>query len=319
MAAENKYDDEVTIIGGSEWKPEPANGQDASGEIHNGENRVDKTQGGTSTLNQTNVSVWKTAALLSVSVLILLSLLLLCKHLYFRSQFPKSRPDREIIENLAGCNGYESETDLTAGVEFSESVSMGVTLKKYALTGLKAHFADTVPDCSDSSIYLVTRSADYRIRNDRRAIIGDFIQDGEILSKSDWRAGFMAVADGNAQIGISRSGKVRNFILKQNGSFFRQLAIVSAGTRCDRQFILKGKVTRCAYARDENGRLYFIETAYPETLYGFADALVEDGFIDAIYVTGGTQPDLFYREEDGKAHGWYVDDKPHKLVVWTGR
>ena len=63
--------------------------------------------------------------------------------------------------------------------------------------------------------------------------------------------------------------------------------------------------------------LYFIETANPETLYGFADALIEDGFIDAVYVTGGAQPDLFYREADGTAHGRYTDDKPHKLVVWT--
>ena len=126
-------------------------------------------------------------------------------------------------------------------------------------------------------------------------------------------------ADGNAQIGISRGNRVLKYVLKHDGSFFRQLAIVSAGTRCDHQFILKGKVTRCVYARDERGRLYFVETAYPETLYGFADALVEDGFIDAVYVTGGAQPDLFYRETDGTAHGGYVDDKPHKLVVWTGK
>ena len=129
----------------------------------------------------------------------------------------------------------------------------------------------------------------------------------------------MAIADGNAQIGISRGNRVLKYVLKHDGSFFRQLAIVSAGTRCDHQFILKGKVTRCVYARDERGRLYFVETAYPETLYGFADALVEDGFIDAVYVTGGAQPDLFYRETDGTAHGGYVDDKPHKLVVWTGK
>ena len=50
-----------------------------------------------------------------------------------------------------------------------------------------------------------------------------------------------------------------------------------------------------------------------------ADTLktVVDGFIDAVYVTGGAQSDLFYRGADGTAHGGYVDDKPHKLVVWT--
>ena len=105
--------------------------------------------------------------------------------------------------------------------------------------------------------------------------------------------------------------------MENGGSMFRQMALVSAGIRCDNQFILKGKVTRCAYGRDRYGNLYFIETVNPETLYGFADALIEYGFIDAIYITGGTQPNLFYRTEDGTAHGHYIDDKPHDLIVWT--
>lgn len=194
---------------------------------------------------------------------------------------------------------------------------MGVDLRIYRIDGLHAHFADTVPDLSDPEIFLVTRSADYRIKDNERAYIGDFIQDGKIIASSRWRAGFMAIVDGNAQIGITRSDRIRKYTLKNGGSFFRQLAIVSAGTRCERQYILKGKVTRCAYARDEKGNLYFIETANPETLYGFADALIEYGFIDAVYVTGGSQPELFYRTADGTAYGNYIDDKPHKLVVWT--
>ena len=306
MAIENKYDDEVTIIGGSEWKPGPDSGRtEGTGDrFSNGDNAANEKDGAT--------GKWKLAAILSASACVLLAAFLIGKHLYFKAQFPKSRPDREIIEALA-CNGG----DVKPGVSFWQTVSMGVSLRKYALNGLNAHFADTVPDCSDSSVFLVTRSADYRIKDGRRAIIGDFIQDGDTESRSNWRAGFMAVVDGRAQIGISRSGRIRRYVSEHDGSFFRQLAIISAGTRCDRQFILKGKVTRCAYARDETGTLYFIETAGPETLYGFADALIEDGFIDAVYVTGGAQADLFFREADGTAHGSYTDDKPHKLVVWT--
>lgn len=307
MTTTDKYDDEVTIIGGSEWKLESDNDR-------YGDNGTDK-QAVSAIMNGNNgVSYrkWRSAAIISTSVLLLLVIFFVGKHIYFKSQFPKSRPDKEIITELSGISEISP-----AGIGFSETVSMGVTLRKYTLNGLKAHFADTVPDLSDTSIYLVTRSADYRIRNDRKVLIGDFVQNGKILSRSNWRAGFMAIANGNAQIGISRGNKVLKYVLKHDGSFFRQLAIVSAGTRCDRQFILKGKVTRCAYARDEKGKLYFVETAYPETLYGFADALVEDGFIDAVYVTGGAQSDLFYRGADGTAHGGYVDDKPHKLVVWT--
>jgi hypothetical protein len=127
----------------------------------------------------------------------------------------------------------------------------------------------------------------------------------------------MAVVDGNAQIGISRSPKIRKHIIENSGSMFRQMALVSAGTRCDEQFVLKGKVSRCAYARDIEGNLYFVETVDAETLYGFADALIEYGFADAIYITGGSQPDRFFRSEDGTVQGQYIDDKPHELVVWT--
>ena len=100
---------------------------------------------------------------------------------------------------------------------------------------------------------------------------------------------------------------------------FRQFALVSAGIKCTSQYELKGKVTRCAYARKAGNQFYFIETVNPETLYGFADALIEYGFVDAIYVTGGAQPSLFYRDEEGNAHGTYVDDKPHRMVVWKKR
>ena len=98
---------------------------------------------------------------------------------------------------------------------------------------------------------------------------------------------------------------------------FRQLALVSAGTRCDEQFILKGKVSRCAYARDRAGDLFFIETVNPETLYGFADALIEYGFVDAVYITGGSQPDLFHRAADGTPQGTYIADRQYEFIVWT--
>ena len=31
------------------------------------------------------------------------------------------------------------------------------------------------------------------------------------------------------------------------------------------------------------------------------------------------QPQLFFRSHDGTPQGRYVDDKPHKLVVWIAR
>lgn len=278
-------DDEVILIGGSEWNPD--------------QNRPSRKDG-----------KWKIAAISLAAVLIAVLGIFIVRHIIHHNEFIQSRSADEILNCLKTPMSGE------AGIKAGAEEAMGVQLRTYELSGLKAHFADTVPDYRDSSIYLITRSSDHKLINNKKEIIGDFIIEGEELAKSNWRAGFMIMENGNAQIGVSRSSKIFKHAIETKGSMFRQFALVSGGVKCSKQFELKGKVTRCAYAiRDD--KLYFIETVNPETMHGFSDALVELGFIDAIYITGGSQPDLFYRKEDGTSHGEYIDPKPHDLIVWT--
>ena len=286
MNKEKEYmtDDDVVVIGGSDWHPE-------------GKPRSQKK--------------WKWAAIAFGVILLMVAGFFVTRYLLHSREFVQSRYAVEIIEALAQPMGGEP------GVSLIEDEVMGVSLKLYKLDGLKAHMAFELPDLSDSTVYLVTRSSDYKLTDDRKEIIGDFIYNGDVIAESDWRAGFMAIIDGNAQIGIDRSRDIFKHVKKNGGSMFRQLALVSAGTRCDKQFILKGKVSRCAYARNRSGELFFIETVNPETLYGFSDALVEYGFVDAVYITGGSQPDLFHRTSEGTPHGTYIDDKQHEFIVWT--
>lgn len=140
------------------------------------------------------------------------------KHLYYNHQFNRSRPDSEIISQLS------EPMKGKAGISLEQQETMGVKMKIYALTGLKAHFCDSVPDYTDSSVFFITRSSDYRIKDGKKQIIGDYIEDGKIISESLWRAGFMAIKEGNAQIGISRSKKIGKYIAEDQGSMFRQLA-----------------------------------------------------------------------------------------------
>jgi hypothetical protein len=277
-------DDDVVVIGGSDWQPEE---------------------------KPRSQKKWKWAAI-ALCILMLLAIgLFVARHLLHSREFVQSRYADEVIEALAQPMSGEP------GVTLIEDEAMGVRMKIYKLEGLKARMSLALPDITDTTIYLVTRSADYKLIGDRKEIIGDFVYNGKVMAESDWRAGFMAIVDGNAQIGIDRSGKLFNHIVENGGSMFRQLALISAGTRCDKQFILKGKVSRCAYARNRSGELFFIETVNPETLYGFADALIEYGFVDAVYITGGSQPDLFHRTPDSLPHGTYIDDKQHEFIVWT--
>ena len=93
-------------------------------------------------------------------------------------------------------------------------------------------------------------------------------------------------ADGNYSDLVLTNGKSRKI---------RQFILVSDGAIPSR-FFLHGKIERRAIGRIYD-QLYFIATRHKETLWDFADALREYGFIDAFYITGGADY-VFYRSKD---------------------
>ena len=192
----------------------------------------------------------------------------------------------------------------------SDSI-LGVAMDFYAIHGLKASIEFNEPDTADTSVFLYCRSADHKADN---TYIGSLVVDGEERQSDTHRLGYMAMLGGNSVIGISRSEKVKDYVQERGGSFFRQFILVSNGEIPGR-FFLHGKVERRAIGRIDD-QLYYIATRHKETLWDFADALREYGFIDAIYITGGADY-VFYRNKDGVRHdiGDTVD-YPHEK--WKG-
>ena len=174
----------------------------------------------------------------------------------------------------------------------SDSI-LGVAMDFYAIHGLKASIEFEEPDTADTSVFLYSRCADHTA--DGR-YLGSLVAEGVEKQNDRSRLGYMAMADGNMVIGISRSEKVKDYVLERGGSFFRQFILVSNGMIPSR-FFLHGKVERRAIGRIDN-QLYYIATRHKETLWDFADALREYGFIDAIYITGGADY-VFYRDKEG--------------------
>ena len=192
----------------------------------------------------------------------------------------------------------------------SDSI-LGVAMDFYAIHGLKASIEFEEPDTADTSVFLYSRCADHTA--DGR-YLGSLVAQGVEKQNDRSRLGYMAMADGNMVIGISRSEKVKDYVLERGGSFFRQFILVSNGTIPSR-FFLHGKVERRAIGRIDD-RLYYIVTRHKETLWDFADALREYGFIDAIYITGGTDY-CFYRDKDAARHDiGDPADYPHEK--WKG-
>ena len=192
----------------------------------------------------------------------------------------------------------------------SDSI-LGVAMDFYAINGLKASIQFEEPDTADTSVYLYCRSVDHKADS---TYIGTLVVNGEERQSDTHRLGYMAMLGDNSVIGISRSEKVKDYVQEHGGSFFRQFILVSNGDIPGR-FFLHGKVERRAIGRIDD-QLYFIATRHKETLWDFADALREYGFIDAIYITGGADY-VFYRDKDGFRHD--IGDKsdyPH--TKWKG-
>jgi hypothetical protein len=192
----------------------------------------------------------------------------------------------------------------------SDSI-LGVAMDFYAIHGLKASIEFEEPDTADTSVFLYSRCADHTA--DGR-YLGSLVAQGKEYQSDQTRLGYMAMTEGQMVIGISRSEKVKDYVLERGGSFFRQFILVSNGTIPSR-FFLHGKVERRAIGRIDN-QLYYIATRHKETLWDFADALREYGFIDAIYITGGADY-IFYRNKEGIRHDLGdTSDYPH--TKWKG-
>ena len=192
----------------------------------------------------------------------------------------------------------------------SDSI-LGVAMDFYAIHGLKASIEFEEPDTADTSVFLYSRCADHTA--DER-YLGSLVAQGKEYQSDQTRLGYMAMTEGQMVIGISRSDKVKDYVIDHGGSFFRQFILVSNGTIPSR-FFLHGKVERRAIGRIDN-RLYYIATRHKETLWDFADALREFGFIDAIYITGGNDY-VFYRNKKGIRHDLGdTSDYPH--TKWKG-
>ena len=196
----------------------------------------------------------------------------------------------------------------------SDSI-LGVAMDFYAIHGLKASIEFEEPDTADTSVFLYSRCADHTA--DGR-YLGSLVAEGVEKQNDRSRLGYMAMADGNMVIGISRSEKVKDYVLERGGSFFRQFILVSNGTIPSR-FFLHGKVERRAIGRIDD-QLYYIATRHKETLWDFADALREYGFIDAIYITGGADY-VFCRDKEGIKHDigdaiGYPQTKWKGIVPW---
>lgn len=250
--------------------------------------------------------LWRFATIVACVGILMLMAVGYKLYTYYNIGIPISTTPAQNIEKLQKATKKEA-----AGIVVSSDSILGVALDFYALHGVKASIQFEEPDTADKSVYLYSRCSDHTADGQ---YLGSLVVNGIEKQSDRSRLGYMAMADENMVIGISRSDKVKDYVMERGGSFFRQFILVSNGV-IPMHFYLHGKVERCAIGRIDD-TLYYITTRYKETLWGFADALREYGFVDAIYITGGKDYS-FYRTEDGIRHDIGNESNyPHKK--WKG-
>lgn len=195
-----------------------------------------------------------------------------------------------------------TQKDSIIGDNFSSSLSPGYTeitdtvindvpLKLYIPHNAEMSLHLGKLDKSDTTIVYAAQAAD--VRADNGKIVGAFVLKGEPLAWGLSKKGFCASINGKVTIGVAENSPLFEQATEQGGCFFRQYPLVDNGRLVDNE--PKGKAVRrgiCSLGE----RVFMVETVTRESFHDFAQALVDLGVEQAVYLVGST------------AYGWAVDE-----------
>lgn len=159
-----------------------------------------------------------------------------------------------------------------------------------------------VPDLQDKSIVLTTQAAD--IRADNGKIVGAFVLKGEPLSWGLSKKGYCGIIEGNVTVGVAENSPLFEMATETGGYFFRQYPLVNNGVLVENE--PKGKSIRKALC-DRNGEIFVVMSQSQESFHDFAQALVDMGVDNAIYLVGSV------------SYGYFRDYYDHLAVIYDKR
>ena len=143
----------------------------------------------------------------------------------------------------------------------------------------------------DTTIVYAAQAAD--IRRDNGKIVGAFVLKGEPLAWGLSKKGFCAAIDGKVMVGVADNSPLFEEATERGGYFFRQYPLVKDGVLVENE--PKNKSERRAIC-DRQGEIFMVESQTKESFHDFAQALVDLGVDQAIYLVGSN------------AYGWAVDE-----------
>ena len=139
--------------------------------------------------------------------------------------------------------------------------------------------------CIDDTTHnlLLFQAAD--VRADNKKIVGAFVLRGKPLSWGLSKKGYCSIIGDKVTVGVADNSPLFEQATEVGGYFFRQYPLVSNGQLVENE--LKSQSTRRGLCELE-GKVVVVETFTPESLHDFAQALVDIGTTNAIYLVGSS-------------------------------
>lgn len=151
-------------------------------------------------------------------------------------------------------------------------------------------------DMEDRTIVLAAQAAD--IRRDNKEIVGSFVVGGRKISEGISKTGYCAILDGKVIIGMAKDSPLYDEAIEKGGYFFRQYPLVNEGKWIENN---PQNITKRKALCERQGQIFVVESQTNESFQSFAQALVELGVNNAIYLVGSHS-----------AYGWWIDQNQHR-------
>lgn len=173
------------------------------------------------------------------------------------------------------------------------------------------------PDKETREAIMAFQAAD--IRADNREILGSFVLEGKMIARGTPKAGYCAIIDGKVTVGVAESTSLFEEAIEKDGYFFRQFSLVKNGV-LEENAQVKNKTMRKALC-DRNGQIFVAVSETDESMHDFAQALVDLGVDNAIYLVGSHSAFGWYRDEAGEQIYFGADlhrqsYKNENYIIW---
>lgn len=185
--------------------------------------------------------------------------------------------------------GSDVGTTTTGFCEIVDTMINDIPLRLYIPHNAEMSLHVGPIDREDPAIIYAAQAAD--LQRDGK-IVGAFVLKGEPLAWGLSKKGFCASIDGKVTVGVADNSPLFEEATEREGYFFRQYPLVKNGRLVENK--PKNKSLRRAIC-DRSSMIFMIESLSRESFHDFAEALVDLGVDQAVYLVGSS------------TYGWAVD------------